>query len=1250
MHEQVHRTPEIPSGLGGDPASSFDPMKSRLVRPRASSTHDTLRLPSGDHPEETLDPSNELLVVPPVAPHVGAPANAFLLRAVIGRGGMGDVWEGEQRSLARTVAVKRIRRDIAGGSPNDPEWREVVSVFRQEAFTTAHLEHPNIVPVYDYGTDEAGSPQLAMKLVRGDPWIELLERDEAMPVADFLSRHLPILISMAQAVAYAHSRGIVHRDLKPSQVMVGEFGEVLLMDWGLAVSVADPTAAAEGGGRMLAGAPTRDAASSPSGTPSYMAPEQTESSAARVGTWTDVYLLGATLYYVLTLTPVHLAETAQAAFLRAATGIVERPQDRSPGREVPRELADLAMKSLSPDPRDRPGSVREFIAALHDYLSGAGRRREAADLLGQARARMERSDSGYPKFAEALALLDKARAAWPSTPGIEDVRGEVVARYARAAVSHGDLVLATLQMESLEPGETREGISAAIREEERRRARLVGQRRWALLAVGVLALALLAGGANLLEARRREEGAREREAQQRATAALLDRLNALRSGEEALALDMARDIPLPETGRRSVQGLEVARRVVDRARAAELLARRAALQRERASLLSQSILEGKIGPEPPALFLAEANLRAADANTSATIAAAYHHYLEATRTNPGSPEAWRGLGIMAARAGYLTSASLALERATSETIRLHGRNHAEYAAAISRQADVLVDIDPLDPDLKNFYQLSRGILEPQLVDLLSSVGVAGFGFGEADEAVELTSQAARLVIRRHGVDSSQALVALAPYAEALRNSGRFREALAVRLSSLRSQERVYPDDLKMRAALLSHLAESERDVGDYARAMADTDEAIDLLRNRLHAGEIALMGLEVQRLNLITDTGNLEEAERAARSLIGRLRSAVGESHPTTTRSMMTLCEILLQSNRAAEAENLLRRIIEIRAFDGQYADVGTLEPLIFLASALSYQNKDEEAAATYRRALGVARRLRGPEHPHTLAIMNNLAAHYGSRERWRESLELLAEVVPIMVGVYGASHPNMAVLYMNLMPCLVDIGDFEQAELCGRMSLSLIRSKLGERHQFHERALGRIAQNHGRMLIVGGHPPVESQFAVAMHALRDDRWGGTIRPRSLREDMLWPTLSAADASLRMDPPRPEMARAFLRRAAAITRAGGYEADAPTTVHVLRPLAGRVGVDVDSPEFNPPEGLGAPNGAIRLDVLLPWLDGFGGIPGQEELEGLPTSLDALELDVAGHWPRLERRLSELKGQLPPSLPPGGLPVAGTKSP
>ena len=142
---------------------------------------------------------------------------------------------------------------------------------------TGDLEHPNIVPIYDLGEDDKGVLFYAMKRVKGRPW------DKVVGEKSF-DENLEIWMKVADAVAFAHSRGVVHRDLKPENVMLGDFGEVLLMDWGLAIVLDSPAAKKAG----------------MAGTPAYMPPEMAMGPVTRVGTPADIYLMGAILYEILT--------------------------------------------------------------------------------------------------------------------------------------------------------------------------------------------------------------------------------------------------------------------------------------------------------------------------------------------------------------------------------------------------------------------------------------------------------------------------------------------------------------------------------------------------------------------------------------------------------------------------------------------------------------------------------------------------------------------------------------------------------------------------------------------------------------------------------------------------------------------------------------------------------------------------------------------------------------------------------------
>ena len=172
----------------------------------------------------------------------------YELQEVIGEGGVGTVYAARQASIDRIVAVKMLRNEFA-------HKRDHRNKFLSEAVVTGELDHPNIVPIYDLGTSDVGNLFYAMKRVRGTPWSDVIRQQS-------LAENLRILMSVADAIAFAHSRGVIHRDIKPENVMLGDFGEVVVMDWGIALS----TGAFVKSDRI-------SQTTSMGGTPAYMAPE-----------------------------------------------------------------------------------------------------------------------------------------------------------------------------------------------------------------------------------------------------------------------------------------------------------------------------------------------------------------------------------------------------------------------------------------------------------------------------------------------------------------------------------------------------------------------------------------------------------------------------------------------------------------------------------------------------------------------------------------------------------------------------------------------------------------------------------------------------------------------------------------------------------------------------------------------------------------------------------------------------------------
>lgn len=469
---------------------------------------------------------------------------SYILRRRVGRGGMGEVWEALQVSLGRVVAVKRVREDkppYSGGTPEECSLR--AWEFRREGIIAARLEHPNIVPVHDLGEDDSGRPLLAMKLVRGRPWNKVIREDFAdLPTNVYYAKHLPILVSVVQAVAFAHAHEILHRDLKPSQVMVGDFGEVLLMDWGLAVYMGSDPLPKGHPDPITASPTTLKTASNPAGTPVMMAPEQTEKSTARLGTWTDVYLLGGILYFLLTSRYPHAAEDSAAAMRHAAAGFVRPPGEAAPGREIPEGLAELAMRALRPEPGDRVPSARAFLAALEDHLSGATRRREAESIVRTTREALANAGASYDELSHCLEELRRAGELWPEGAPVRELRGRVLEAFAMAALDAGDLRLAHLHADHME-GEARVAMLAYVERAAAAKRAAERQRRLLARTSAVLAAMLVLGGvaftASLWDAKQRI--ARERDLGEDLVAFMIDDLSdSLRGiGRIALLRDVA---------------------------------------------------------------------------------------------------------------------------------------------------------------------------------------------------------------------------------------------------------------------------------------------------------------------------------------------------------------------------------------------------------------------------------------------------------------------------------------------------------------------------------------------------------------------------------------------------------------------------------------------------------------------------------------------------------------------------------------
>jgi tetratricopeptide (TPR) repeat protein len=294
------------------------------------------------------------------------PARLHLL-GEIARGGMGAVFRGRDVALGRDLAVKVLLEEHR----NKPE---LVQRFVMEARIAGQLQHPGTVPVHEIGELADGRPYFAMKLVKGRT-LEALLSERKDPTED-LPRFLAIFEHVCQTVAYAHARGAIHRDLKPANIMVGRFGEVQVMDWGLAKVLAGTGASQADGepgdgtfvharqelddqtefGRVL-------------GTWAYMPPEQARGRVAEIDRRSDVFGLGAILAKILTGKPPYVGPDSASVRIQAMEGQLNEASARLDGCGADAELVQLAERCLAPDPADRPADGGEVASAVAAYLS-----------------------------------------------------------------------------------------------------------------------------------------------------------------------------------------------------------------------------------------------------------------------------------------------------------------------------------------------------------------------------------------------------------------------------------------------------------------------------------------------------------------------------------------------------------------------------------------------------------------------------------------------------------------------------------------------------------------------------------------------------------------------------------------------------------------------------------------------------------------------------------------------------------------
>jgi len=315
----------------------------------------------------------------------GNPADRYSASKKLNQGGMKAIWEVDDHRTARKVAMALIQ-DSKIASETD------IDAFLYEARLTANLQHPNIIPIYDIALDENGNPYFTMKALKGETLGDITKQLRAGN-PEYLQRYsrtrlLSIFLKVCNAIDYAHTKGVIHLDLKPSNINIGDFGDVHVLDWGLSTLITHlneydgepvswqsmddvPLESGQTLTRYLERtAKQREWKNVVGGTPGYMSPEQAQGTPSDIDFQTDVYMLGAMLYEILTYQCPITGKTVKEVLQKTVRGDFPPPDKRAAALNIPAPLAAIVMKAMATDPADRYPNVATLIEDVHKFQDG----------------------------------------------------------------------------------------------------------------------------------------------------------------------------------------------------------------------------------------------------------------------------------------------------------------------------------------------------------------------------------------------------------------------------------------------------------------------------------------------------------------------------------------------------------------------------------------------------------------------------------------------------------------------------------------------------------------------------------------------------------------------------------------------------------------------------------------------------------------------------------------------------------------
>jgi serine/threonine protein kinase/tetratricopeptide (TPR) repeat protein len=974
--------------------------------------------------------------------------SGYRIVAEIAQGGMGRVYAAHDETLDREVAIKTLLPGADAGR------------FLREAKITAKLPHPAIPPVYALGKLPDGTPWLAMKLIRGQTLEDILiHRKSLSPFATCqgtgtrsdlpsdLSRLLQIFEQICQAVGFAHCRGIVHRDLKPLNVMVGEFGEVQIMDWGLAKQMppellqpARDSTVLPASSRVFqeiedhlvaaAAAQQRTAPGTVLGTPGYMAPEQArgEFSDQRA----DVFALGSILAAILTGSPAFVGRSKWETILKSRQADLSDVMSRLDACGADGDLIAIAKRCLSARPEERPADGQAVAKAIADYRASVEQRlrqveteRTRAETQAAEQRKRQRVVQGAGTVAGALLLLGIVG----TTIGL--LRANDAAHKERMAnlAAHEEKQKA----EQAARAESEARMAAQRAAEAEKLARELTQRRLAQIEKGV---ELLAGMLRGINPRLEEQGGDPLYVQLRKRTEKTADVLVGESVGDPVAVARLQTIlgdTLRELGNTSkaVEVLEKARDTCERELGADHLDTLATLNH-----LAEAYHDAGRLDESIALY---------DKVRAGRI----------TKLGLDHPDTLTTLNNLAGAyrlAGRLNEAIALYEQVRKARIAKLGAEHPDTLATLNnlagayRAAGRLPEAIALFEQVRTVKTAKLGPDHYSTLMTLNNLALAYQTAGRLGEAITLYEQVRHAKVQKLGADHPSTLTTLNNLALAYYLAGRLEEAIALFEQVRTAQAIKLGADHPTTLITLNNLALAYQQSGKLEEAIA--------LFEQVRAAQAARSGADhpstLRTLNNLAVALQAAGRHAEAISMLEEVRTLqaarLGPDHPDTLSTLHNLAGAHQAASRQDEAIALYEQVLKARIAKLGAEHPDTLTTLNNLAGTYQAANRLDEAISLYEQVRTMRIAKLGAEHPDTLTTLNNLAGAYHAAGRLREAIALY-EQAAVGLEKRRFQHPHAAALVSNLARTCEEANDYRRAETWRRKWLEHVQEQVGSQH-----------------------------------------------------------------------------------------------------------------------------------------------------------------------------------------------------------